>query len=128
MGGLFVGLKRVIDPLSAGFYLMIGLAILIPIMGFVFTQGLRRIRLHGKLLADSIASKITSNPAALIKAILKLRDLGLLGAISTSWFSDIKPPKRGELAIDLKEGPANLPARIANLEAIEQGHWPVFGS
>lgn len=32
----------------------------------------------------------------------------------------------GQLPIDYEDGFKNLDARMKNLEAIEQGHWPVF--
>jgi Zn-dependent protease with chaperone function len=124
---MFMRLSEVID-LRLG-WVIYG-AIMGPVLIFPLTMGisskwLQKIRMQGDLLADSMASKITSNPAALKGAILKLMDSNLLGVVDNSEFSEINT-KRGELPIDSKEGVANLPARIANLEAIEQGHWPVF--
>jgi Zn-dependent protease with chaperone function len=86
---------------------------------------------HDDLLADSIASKITNNPGALKSAISKLAQLDMLGTVLRSILSGGNSPLldqaiRNELPIDKETPMAMVPMRIKNLEAIENGHWPVL--
>lgn len=89
-----------------------------------------RRRSHDDLLADSLAAKITNNPAALKNAISEFARLYLLGTVLTSIFArtDSRHPSgfwRNELIINKDESRAMVSVRIRNLEAIERGHWPV---
>jgi Zn-dependent protease with chaperone function len=111
-----------------------GVAILsITIIPVHYVMSLR-LRRHDDLLADSIAAKITNNPAALKNALTRLDQLNLMGMIATGrrhkedrFEARFKPSiDPNELEIFTKEPKELLPARIRNLEAIEQGHWPLF--
>ncbi len=73
------------------------------------------------LLADSVAAKVTNNPGALKEAVQ------LLGGM----FSENEKPfeagaRYPALFFVYETKPEDSLERIANLEAIERGHWPAF--
>ena len=87
-------------------------------------RGMETIGWQNLILADSLASKITSNPAAMRSALLKLQAKDLSGNVNQ---------QGGEIAVGgdrrfwVKRLPMDmLQARVDNLTAIEQGHWGDF--
>ncbi len=105
----------------------------IGIMVFL-ARKLRQTSLHNELLTDSIASKITGNPAALKNALIKLEGANLLGKVCPRFFHSIgsqysrkeaqgKIRKLGwEFLVDYEAG-YSIGDRVLNLEAIERGNW-----
>jgi Zn-dependent protease with chaperone function len=101
------------------------------LFSFLATKLLFQRSSHDDLLADSIAAKITNNPAALKNAILKFARLDMLGMVVRSIFSRVDSPLsyralRNELPVNKETPMTMVPIRIKNLEAIENGHWPVL--
>jgi Zn-dependent protease with chaperone function len=97
---------------------------------FLTTWVLGRLVLsQNDLLADSVAAKITNDPGSLKEAV---RLLGRMFLSDEKTFDPGGPYPtlffvyENRLQGDLPEMPDISPERIANLEAIERGHWPAF--
>jgi hypothetical protein len=103
-------------------FVLIGLLMISALV--IFSNRFRRIRSRDELLADSIASKITQNPSALMSLLYKLADNGLIGTVSSS--ISFNSEKGQTLIVEHEESFKNLDARLKNLEAIDEGHWPIF--
>jgi len=111
-------------------------ACLLGLMMFL-ERKLRQISHHNELLTDSIASKITGNPAALKNALIKLYGANLLGRVCSAFLHSIAPGLArkeaqgkirrlgGEFLVDY-EAVYSIDERAQNLEAIERGHWKAF--
>ncbi len=125
------------------------------VLGFVMRR-LDLLRRHDDIVADSVAAKLTSNPEALLEAIRFIDEAydetteePHEGYCSRHLFvcpHDYEKWKKrhpsstwrdffmdsvmfgGDVETRLEGEKEHLKTRIANLMAIEQGHWPAFGN
>lgn len=107
-------------------FLLFNTPVLIGSIIFVFlvSMGLSNIQWQNLVLADSIAAKITSNPAALRSALQKLHEKDLSGSVSQTDI-DVRVGKWKRFGLK-RLRPEQFQARMDNLRAIEEGHWHDF--
>jgi len=125
--GMFLTIEAGMGMLS--FLLMFINYLCFVVIVFFLVRKSRQIRFHNELLTDSIASKITGNPAALKNALIKLDSANLLGGRVYSGPESARKEERGkirkpggELVVHYEEG-HSIDERVRNLEAIELGNW-----
>ena len=86
---------------------------------------------QGEILADSMASRLTSNPSALRTALQSLKGLELMGQVRADIAVILRDP-RGRRRLSerfvVDQEPEELfEERIANLRRIEDGNWDLLG-
>lgn len=121
----FLLLPFVLLALSFGFGVWLYVALLgwMALMIFAFNRLGPMLYRQNDLLSDSVAAKITGDPAALKDAILLVEGLFMRTG------KPFAPGSRFPELLFVYEGPLSrtgVAGRVENLDAIERGHWLEF--